>query len=128
MNAPYYQLTTRERNIILAALRVYQQALCPAVYGDKPGYMMANDVISIVSDAGHVPPTGEHIDKLCEEINTAPPVETADQCPKCKRRGCEVVGMSVTIEDHTAVQPCYCVECNAEWDLVFGLTEVKVHS
>lgn len=71
-------MTPRERDTILAALRVYQQAL--EMNGGKP----PADVNDIARNSGK-PLTAEEIDELCPRINSMA-VAGPEQAPKARPR------------------------------------------
>lgn len=113
----FVQLTRRELDTVLAALRTYVNL----GYGD-PG-LRPLDIHDIAAE--HDTSLGaEEIDTLCEELNESLPIEWAHECPRCD---CDTVeGGAVEIEDDMTTQRCWCPECGAEWILGFGLVSVSI--
>ena len=107
MSTGFIQLYESERDVILAALRLWQQV--NAGIPDEITEIAKNGRDDVLSH--------ERIDKLCQELNFIP--EGSDRCPECGDE--QIEGGHVEIEEDCATQRCYCTACSAEWIDAYGL-------
>lgn len=123
----FHQVTDRERDTILAALRLWQRFLAWRKKLRRRGETPDGDeFIDIAAENGDILQPAD-IDKLCDELNCGVPVRDIYECVHCGASGLCDDGEdvmhhdAVELDDNGATAIATCRECGGRAILAFGL-------